>query len=116
KAGKVAELRVGDEHDVAPGPAVAPVGAALRDVLLAAEGERAVSPAPRLNVDRRTVVEHAASVAGGHPTPCRRLCERRARRDRRSHRSGTNRSPMRAKIDVRLAPWVGEAGLPSTRV
>src|SRR5439155_16492801 len=61
--GEVAEIRIGDEHHVAAGAAVAPVGAALRDVLLTAKAERTVAAAPRLNVDCRAVVEHGARVA-----------------------------------------------------
>src|SRR5581483_12385454 len=41
--GEVAERGVGDQRDVAAPPAVAAVGAALRDVLLAPEREPAVS-------------------------------------------------------------------------
>jgi hypothetical protein len=58
EAGEVAEVRVRNEDDVAAGAAVAAVGPALRDVLLTAEVQAAVTPATRLHVDARAVVEH----------------------------------------------------------
>src|SRR5262249_43773400 len=60
---QVAEVRVRDEDDVAAGPAVAAVRPALRHVLLAAEADRAVSPASGLHLDARPVVEHAVRRA-----------------------------------------------------
>ena len=55
---QVAEIRVGDEHDVGAAAAVAAVRAALRHVRLAAEAERAVTAAARLDVDASPIVEH----------------------------------------------------------
>ena len=49
--GQVAERRIRAQHDVAAVAAVAAVGAALRDVLLAAEAEPAVAPASGLDVN-----------------------------------------------------------------
>ena len=53
------------EDDVSPTPAVAAVGAALRNVLLAAETERSVAPSSRLHADLRPVVEHGRTLALG---------------------------------------------------
>ncbi len=58
KAREVAQIRVGDEHDVAAAAAVTAVGAAFRDVLLAPEAQRAVTAAPRLHVNAGAVAEH----------------------------------------------------------
>src|SRR5262249_36448832 len=45
--GKVAQIRIGDEHDVTAGPAVTPVGTTLRHVLLTPERQAALTPAGR---------------------------------------------------------------------
>ena len=58
EAGEVAQVGVGDEHDVAAGAAVAAVGPALGNVLLATEREAAVAAPPRLHVDAGAIVEH----------------------------------------------------------
>jgi len=55
---EVAQVLVGRQHDVATLAAVAAVGPALRDVLLAAEAQRAVAAAPRLHVNAGAVAEH----------------------------------------------------------
>ena len=60
KQREVAERRVGDEDDVPATAAVTPVGTALRDVLLAPEGQRAI-PAPA-GADDDT--EHGGRNAG----------------------------------------------------
>src|SRR5205814_9876631 len=64
KRREVAQVGVGDQDDVAAGAAVAAVGAALRDVLLAAEVQAPVAAATRLHADAGAVVEHACLVAG----------------------------------------------------
>ena len=58
KRRQVAEIRIGDQHDVSPGSAVAAVRPAFRDVLLTAEVQAAVAAAPRLHVNAGAVVEH----------------------------------------------------------
>src|SRR5207237_4999401 len=55
--GEVAQLRIGDEDDVAAAAAVAAVRPALRDVLLAPEVDRPVTAAPRDDVNARLVVK-----------------------------------------------------------
>ena len=55
---EVAEIGVGEQHDVAAGPAVSAVRSTLGHVLLATEREAAVAAPPRLHVDAGTVVEH----------------------------------------------------------
>ena len=57
-AGEVAPPRVGDEHDVTTVTAVATVGAALRNELLAPEVERSVPAAATLHPDAGAIVEH----------------------------------------------------------
>ena len=57
---EVSERRVCDENDIPAAPAVAPVGTALRDVLLATESQRAVSAPAGADDDAGTVVEHEA--------------------------------------------------------
>ena len=57
---QVAQIGIGDEDDIAAGPAVTAVGPALGDVLLAPEAERAVAAAPGLDPDARAIVEHDA--------------------------------------------------------
>jgi hypothetical protein len=59
--GQVAEIGVGDDHDVAPVPTVATVWTPLRHVLLAPEAERAVTAAAPTHLDAGPVVEHARS-------------------------------------------------------
>jgi hypothetical protein len=54
---QVAEVGIGDEHDVSAAATVPAVGAAARYVLLAPEGERAVSPTPCRRSDAGAVVE-----------------------------------------------------------
>jgi hypothetical protein len=73
EGGQVAQVRVGDEDDVAAGPAVAAVGAALRHVLLPPEREAAVAAPARLHDDARAVVEHQG------PTVAPKIRERGAR-------------------------------------
>src|SRR5258706_13793189 len=60
---QVAERGVGDEHDVATVAAVATVGAALRDELLAAEAHAAVAALAGLDGNRCAVAEHDRTVA-----------------------------------------------------
>ena len=61
KRRQVAEVGVGDEHDVPAVPAVTSVGPASGHVLLAAEAERAVSTTPGDRGDAGAVVEHRCS-------------------------------------------------------
>ena len=61
--GEVAALGVADEHDVAAAAAVAAVGPAARHVRLAAKADHAVAAAAALDVDLRSVEEHAAKLA-----------------------------------------------------
>ena len=61
KRREVAQVRIGDEHDVTARAAVTPVGAATRYVLLAPEAERAVSTTPGDRGDAGAVVEHRRS-------------------------------------------------------
>jgi len=63
---EVAERRVGDERHIPATAAVASVGTALRDVLLAPERQRAVAAPAGADDDTDAVVEHAA-VARGAP-------------------------------------------------
>src|SRR5439155_23296733 len=65
--GEVAKRRVGDQDDVAAVAAVAAVGTALGNELLAAEAERAVAALSGLDVNRRTVAEHGRTVAPSLP-------------------------------------------------
>ena len=60
--GEVAEIGVGDEHDVAAAAAVAAVGPALRHVLLAPEAQAAVAAAARQHLDAGAIVEHAQAA------------------------------------------------------
>src|SRR6266508_2233278 len=53
-----AQVRVGNEDDVAPRPAVATVRAALRDVLLTPEAQRSGADATALHPDAGAVMEH----------------------------------------------------------
>jgi hypothetical protein len=55
---EVAARLVGHEDDIAPTPTVTPVGAASRDVRLAAEAHAAVAASTTFDVDLRTIVEH----------------------------------------------------------
>jgi hypothetical protein len=55
---QVAQRVVAEQHHGAAVPAVAAVGAAARDVGLAAEGQAAVPAGSRLNEDASLVVEH----------------------------------------------------------
>ena len=71
--GEIPQIAVGDEHDVAAVAAVAAVGTALGDVLLAPEGEAAVAASPRLDRELRPVAEQ------GHRGYPRRRTGRRAR-------------------------------------
>src|SRR6266545_3978108 len=57
EAGEIAEVGVGDEHDVAARAAVAAVRPTFRDVLLPAEVQAAVTAATRDHVDAGAVVE-----------------------------------------------------------
>src|SRR5262249_59780731 len=68
KRREIAERRIRDKEDVAAVAAVAPVGAALRHELLAAEAQPPVAPLAGLNVDRCAVAEHARTVP---PSPLR---------------------------------------------
>src|SRR5205814_755981 len=67
EAREVPQVWVGHEHDVAAGAAVTAVRAALGNVLLAPEAERAVAAAPRLHVDAGAIREHVPESAS-----CRR--------------------------------------------
>jgi hypothetical protein len=58
KSGQVAELSISDEHDVTPRAAVAAVGTATGNVLLAPEAERAVSTTAGDRGDAGAVVKH----------------------------------------------------------
>src|SRR6202008_4315701 len=69
KARRAANVRAGHERDVPPGPAVAAVRAALRDVPLTPEAERPVAAPPGLHVDAGPVLEHVASVRDGDEAP-----------------------------------------------
>jgi len=62
---QVAEVRIGHEDDRATRTPVTAVGTASRDVLLAAEAERAVAATAGDDVDAGTVVEHRDSKARG---------------------------------------------------
>ena len=68
KRGQIAQVRVRDEDDVAARPAVTAVRSALRHVLLTTEVQAAVTAAARLNVNLRSVLEHAGTLA---PADCR---------------------------------------------
>src|SRR6185312_14267891 len=59
---QVAALRVTDQHDIAAAAAVTAVGPASRHMRLAPEADRAVAAAATLDVDRRSVEEHAPKV------------------------------------------------------
>src|SRR5205085_10533951 len=61
---EVAEIRVGDEHDVAAGAPVTAVGPPFRHVLLAPEVQAAVAAATRLNADAGAVMEHRSLLGG----------------------------------------------------
>ena len=52
-------VRVGDQVDRSAGAAIAAVGTAARDELLAAEAEAAAAAVPRLDVDVDFVNEHS---------------------------------------------------------
>jgi hypothetical protein len=72
--GKVAALRVADEHDVAAATAVAAVGTAARHMSLAAKADHAVAAAAGFHINLGSIEEHAAKVAvdvepGGVPIP-----------------------------------------------
>ena len=56
--GKIAQVVVGDQDDVTAVPAVTAVRAALRNVLLAPEAERAVAAATPAHLDAGAVEEH----------------------------------------------------------
>ena len=57
KLGEIAQLRIGDQHDIAAVAAVAAVRSTLGDVLLATKGKAAVPAPPRQNVNASLVVE-----------------------------------------------------------
>ena len=59
---EVAQVRVGDDDDVAAAAAVAAVRPAFGHELLAAEAEAAVTAAARLDADACAIVEHAHSA------------------------------------------------------
>ena len=61
--GQIAQIRIGDQNDVASGPAVATIGAALGDVLLTTEVQAPVAAAARLDVDSSSIVEHVPTLA-----------------------------------------------------
>ena len=61
--GQIAQVLIGNQHDVSSGPAVATVGAALGDVLLTPEVQAAVAAAAGLDVDSRSIVEHGPTLA-----------------------------------------------------
>jgi hypothetical protein len=58
KCRQIPEVVISDEHDVAARTTVAAVRSSLRDVLLPAERETAVTAAAGLNVESDAVVEH----------------------------------------------------------
>jgi hypothetical protein len=60
--GKVAQVGIGEQQDVAAVAAVAAVRAALGNVLLAPEAERAVPAASAADLDPRPIVEHRRAV------------------------------------------------------
>ena len=68
---EVAQIPVGDRDHVAAVAAVAAVGAALRDVLLPPERERAVAAAAGLHLELRAVGEHGLTAATAAATPRR---------------------------------------------
>ena len=63
--GKVAERRIHGHDHVSPAATVAAVRPALRDVLLAAEAQPTVAPAPGLDLDVCAVVEHGSRRGRG---------------------------------------------------
>jgi len=58
KSREIPECGIGEHDNVAAATSVAPVRAAPRDVLLAAEAEPAMASAARLHVERRLVMKH----------------------------------------------------------
>ena len=56
--GEIAQILVGEEHDVSATAAVAAVRSAARDVLLATEAERAVASAPRPCGNADAILKH----------------------------------------------------------
>jgi hypothetical protein len=62
--GEVTTLRVRDEHDLAAASAVAAVRPAAGHVRLAAEADHAAAAAASLDIDLRSVEEHAREVRG----------------------------------------------------
>ena len=64
KRRQIAQIGVRDQDDVASGPAVATVGATLRDVLLTAEVQTPVAAAARLDADLSSIVKHDANASG----------------------------------------------------
>src|SRR6476646_4443299 len=62
---EIAQVGPGHQGDVAAVPAVAAVGPALRDVLLAPEADAAVAAAAALDLDRGAVGEHGRRPALG---------------------------------------------------
>ena len=58
KTREVAQIRVGDEDDIAAAAAVTAIRAAFRDIFFPAEAQRAVAAAARLHVNAGAVVEH----------------------------------------------------------
>ena len=92
KRRQVAQIRIGDEDDVASRAAVAAVRTAARHVLLAPEAERAVSTTPGDRDDAGAVVEHRPPASrlrrpcgvrrSSGTTRCRRGARRSCRRGR----------------------------------
>ena len=62
KGGEIAEIGVGSQNDIAARAAVTTVGSTLRDMLLAAEMQAAVTAATRLHMDAGAVVKHVRLV------------------------------------------------------
>jgi hypothetical protein len=63
KRGKVTEVGIGDEPDVAACAAVAAIWPPFGNVLLAPEAERAVSPTPGDRVEASAIVEHVKAFS-----------------------------------------------------
>ena len=76
KGGKVAQARVHGYDHVPSAAAVATVGPALRDVLLAAEAQATVAAAAGLDLDVCSVVEHGLPGRAGPPPLLARLGSR----------------------------------------
>ena len=74
EVGQVADLPAGTQDHVAAATAVAAVGAALGDVLLAAQTDTAGAAATATDVDRRVIGQHR-EPSGGRRERCVRTRE-----------------------------------------